>query len=256
MRRRSSAERRFAQVDAAEGDDALLRVVEAHEELRERGLPGAGRPDEREMLARRDRERHARDGGGAAAVREGDVVGGERRACRQRQRAAAHRHRLGEQARDLRERGAAGLELGVPVAEPRDRIEERDQIEGERDDRPDRDPAVPLEVAADDEDRRERERLRERDHREEADVDERDAPPGGDLRARAHAVRGVAVGLPPIRLEDADACEPFLQRRHRLGDPVAKREERRPRPLSVAERRPDEQRHATRASRARAAATA
>ena len=52
--------------------------------------------------------------------------------------------------------------------EPRYRIEQRDQVEREGDDRPDGNATVALEVAADDEHGTERERLRERDHREES----------------------------------------------------------------------------------------
>ena len=56
-------ERRLAQVDAAERDAALAGVVGAHEQLRERRLAGAGRADERQVLARLDRERDVGDGG-------------------------------------------------------------------------------------------------------------------------------------------------------------------------------------------------
>ena len=56
------------------------------------------------------------------------------------------------------------------------------------------------------------------------------------------AVRGVALLLLRERLHDADAGQPFLQRRHRVGDAVAQREERGPRALAIPERRPGEQR--------------
>jgi len=100
-----------------------------------------------------------------------------------------------------------------------------------------------MQVAAVEHHRRERERLREREHGEEADVDERHAPPRRDLRARPRAVRRVAVALAPERLHDAHAGQPFLQRRHRVRDAVAQRKERRPRALAVPQRRPDEERH-------------
>ena len=140
-RRRSAAGARrasVAQVDAAERDRPALRVVEAHEQLRERRLAGAGRADEREVLARLDRQRDVVDRRALAGVGEGHAG----------RATAAPTGGSGdsppvtvtgvcEQRRDLRQRGAARLELAVPVAEPRDRVEQRDQVERERDDRAD-----------------------------------------------------------------------------------------------------------------------
>ena len=46
--------RHLAQVDAVERDPARVRVEEAHQELEDRGLARARRPDQRHRLARRD----------------------------------------------------------------------------------------------------------------------------------------------------------------------------------------------------------
>ena len=50
------AERRVAQVEAAESDASCLGVVLTREELRQRRLAGTGCADERDVLARLDRE--------------------------------------------------------------------------------------------------------------------------------------------------------------------------------------------------------
>ena len=81
-------ERRLAKVDAAEGHPALVRVVGAHEQLGEGRLAGAGRADERQLLARLDGQRDARDRRALVAVGESQVLGHDARRLGQRRRAA------------------------------------------------------------------------------------------------------------------------------------------------------------------------
>ena len=148
MRRRSSSRRASRRSTPPNVTRPSFGVVRAHEQLRERRLAGAGRADEREVLARRDRERHARDGGRVVAVGERDVLDDDA-AGRPAATADPPCTVTGSSSSVaiFDERRAAGLELAEPVAEARDRVEQRDQIEREGDDRPDRHASVPLEVA-------------------------------------------------------------------------------------------------------------
>src|SRR5207249_10902679 len=110
---------------AAEAHSALVRVVRTDEQLGKRRLAGTGRAYEREVLSGLDGKRDVAEHPVARRVGEGDVVGDERATPRRLDRVGPLRHvdRRLDQADDLRERRAAGLELGEPVAEARDRLE-------------------------------------------------------------------------------------------------------------------------------------
>ena len=87
-----------------------------------------------------------------------------------------------------------------------------------------------------------RRRLRQRQEREQPDVHEGRAPPRVHLRLAARVVALERPLLAPERLHDADAGEPFLQRRQRLGDAVADRVVRAARAVVEAPARRDEDR--------------
>ena len=72
--RRSSARGQVAQIDAVEQHPALGGVVEAGQQLGERGLAGAGRADHGDGLPGRERQVEAGQHLAAGAVGEADAV--------------------------------------------------------------------------------------------------------------------------------------------------------------------------------------
>ena len=91
--RRSSLEPKLAHVDAADRHAAAVRVVEAREQRGDRRLAGAGRADERERLAFRDRRATARRGSGARRRRRSGRPRSGRRSARGKPRGEAPRRR-------------------------------------------------------------------------------------------------------------------------------------------------------------------
>ena len=95
------------------------------------------------------------------------------------------------------------------------------RYEDEGGDRPDRDLAVLVHGGGEKQHDDQGRCLRKRQERKQADVHERRAAPGMDLGLAARTVALECPLLAAERLHDADAGEPFLQRRQRLGDAVA-----------------------------------
>ena len=134
-----------AQVVAVDADRAGGRVVEAGDELRQRRLAGAGRADERDGLARRDRERHVVERGRRVAVGEGHAVEDDLAAQPREVGRAGRVDQLGllvEQLEDLVQRGHARLVGRVELGELLDRVEEVVQRGQEGDEDADRDLAL------------------------------------------------------------------------------------------------------------------
>ena len=92
------------------------------------------------------------------AVQRDRALGGEL----DRMRTLPDRDRHLQQADDLGQRGQALTELAEPLGEPADRIEQLDQVEDERRDRPDRDRPGPVHRPGDEEHDDQRGRLRQR----------------------------------------------------------------------------------------------
>ena len=69
-----SVARQLARIGPIEADGTTVDVVEAHEEIDDRGLPCAGRPDDRDSLARSHVEREVLDERPIRQVAEGDAV--------------------------------------------------------------------------------------------------------------------------------------------------------------------------------------
>ena len=100
------------QVDAVELDHAVARVVEPRDELRERRLARARRPDERDRLPGRDVEVEARQDDAVGRVGELDALEPHvpvRLPQVDRVHRVGHARLLLEHARDLLERGCRGL---------------------------------------------------------------------------------------------------------------------------------------------------
>ena len=113
----------FAQIDPVDQDTSLFRVPEAQQQIGERRLPGARRPDDRDRRAGRYRERDPVERRTpCAGIGEGHIVEPDRRAADRSgrpRRAVAHRRffmlhgviapcrgdRVGELAADLRDLG-------------------------------------------------------------------------------------------------------------------------------------------------------
>ena len=218
-------ERRVAEVDAAELDRSLLRVVLPRQQLGQRRLAGAGGPHERDVLSDSELQRDVAHDGVPVCVAEGDPLDGQHAFARELDgRGPLHdRIRHAEQPDDLAERGEPLAELPEPFAEAGDRVEELDQVDDEGGDRPLRDRPVPVHRRRDEQDGDQRRRLRERNHREQADVHERGAAPCVHLRVAAGTVGIERLPLAPERLHHADARKPLLQHRQRLGDTVPDR---------------------------------
>ena len=70
-------ERQLADVDAVDGDAAAVDVVEPQQQVDDRRLAGAGRPDDADALSGFDRERHVAQHVVLVVVREPDVVEGD-----------------------------------------------------------------------------------------------------------------------------------------------------------------------------------
>ena len=128
-----------------------------------------------------------------------------------------------EQADDLRERCDSLAEVAEPFGEAPDRIEELNEIEHERGDRPDRDRPVAIHRCRDEQHADQCGRLGERQDCEQPDVHERRAAPRAHLRLAAGPVSLQRPLLAPERLHDANAGESFLQCRQRLRDAVPDR---------------------------------
>ncbi len=180
MRSRSVGSRHPAQVDAAEAHRAAGRVVQARHQLGERRLPGAGRADEHEPLAARERERHvAQHGVELGRVAEAHVVDLEVAAVREVDGCIGFGEvgLLVEQAVELVQRRAGLLERVEHLRELLDRLEQVVEVEHERGDHADGHVPIRREHRAETDDDRQRDALGELDDRH---VDR------GDLLGAAH----------------------------------------------------------------------
>ena len=237
-------ERRLAEVDAAQLDRARLRVVLARQQLRHARLPRTRRAHERNVLAGSQLQRQVVHDGTAVAVAERHPAQRQHSLARQLDRAGTlgDRARHLEQPDDLRERRQALPKLAEPLREPPDRIEQLDQIEDERRDRPDRDLPVPVHRRRRQQHDDQRRRLRQRKEREEPDVHERRTPPRTHLSLATRLVLRHGAILPPERLHHAHAGKSLLQHRERLRNPVANGAVRLARPVMKAPARGDQDR--------------
>ena len=89
-------QRERAKIDAVERDAALLRIVEAQQQLEHRALAGAGRPDQRDRFAGFDREREIvqRRAVGPRRIAEFDMLETHRAAHRLRERVGGSAERI------------------------------------------------------------------------------------------------------------------------------------------------------------------
>ena len=177
--------RHVVEVVAVDRDPAARRLVEAREELRDRGLAGARVADERDRRPGRDveidpvqyllaeprapRSRRARSWPSrpksvAKCVLEADVPFDVRE--RLRARPVDDFRLLVEHADDLVQRSGRREERVVELRELLDRVEEVVHVEHEGEQRPERDRVLEVEVAAVAEHDREGERREEADERE------------------------------------------------------------------------------------------
>ena len=102
----------IAQIGAVQQDRAGARVVEAHQQLEHAGLAGAGRTDQGDRLARRDRDVEPMQGREVGPRRIGEVDRGEAHS-------AARRLRQGRRLRRGRDRGPRVEQLEHPLGRPR-----------------------------------------------------------------------------------------------------------------------------------------
>ena len=139
------AELDVAQVVPVDAHRALVGVVEAADQPRERRLAVARLADEREAAARRDAERDPVQHR-VLAVREDDASRSSRSPSRRGSGCAPGRswmsRLLVEDGRDLHHRGAGRLQLPVDVGELLQRLEDELQQVDRRDQRPDRERVV------------------------------------------------------------------------------------------------------------------
>ena len=162
-----------AQVDPVDAHGALVRVVEARDQLRERRLAAARLADEREAAARRhaqvDPVQHR-----LVAVGEGDVVDLEQAVDPRQLPRPVLVVDLGlgvEHRGDLLHRRARRLHLPVEVGELLERLEDEREQADRGDQRADLERAVLVGVGAEAEHRDARDRAEELDAREEERVE-------------------------------------------------------------------------------------
>ena len=151
--RRRSASVEVAQVDAVEQHAAVGRVPEARREPGDRRLARAGRADDRDRLAGRDRRGRGRCSTGALAVRELDAVEAQRAVRRARAAIGLRpaRGTLGGSSStpdSFSSAGGRGLEQVVELAQLLHRLEEPPQVQQERGEHADAHLAVDREPAA------------------------------------------------------------------------------------------------------------
>ena len=160
----------LAEVDAVDAHRALVRVVEAADEPRERRLAAARLADEREAAAGRARGSRRPCSTGSlpyakttwSIARSPSMRGSSRASCRSRDLRL-----LVEDRRDLHHRGRARLELPVDVGELLQRLEhELEQVE-RGDQRADRDRVMRQQRVAGEEHGAGRDHAEELDRREE-----------------------------------------------------------------------------------------
>jgi hypothetical protein len=197
-----------AEVVAVDGDVALARVVEAREELRDRGLPRARMPHERDRRPGRDVQLDAVQNLDAPAVAEADVLEvdvpldhGEILGVRRVQDFRLFVEHLG----DLVQRRDRGEKRVVELGKLLHRIEEVGEVQHEGEQGADREVVVEIAVAAVAE--------HDRGRRGGQEVDEREVEAVGyDRDVVGLAVMGVDVlevalvrGLTVERLHDSHA---------------------------------------------------
>ena len=231
--RRRVAERRrvrVAEVDAADQHLALVGIVQAHEQLRQRALADAGRTDDRHRLVGVDPKAHlVEDLRSGVRVRDGRQTRIERLVRQPHRMCGGHDgDRLREDLLQARVADHGARQLGEDPPDephrPRQQAEQRDELDqvaerhGAR-----RDPPRPHGQQGDRADRRQRlqRRLEPR-----ADV------PGLNplvlQGARLHGEALGLLGLAPERLHDHRAVDALVGDRGDLADPFLRAARRAP----------------------------
>jgi hypothetical protein len=234
-----------AKIDAPEPHLTAHRIVEPDQELCERGLPGSGRADERQMLARLDPQVDAVQNRHTRQIREFDALRLQRSLLGQVDGIRLLEHGDGrlQQRNDLGQRRAAGLQLVEPLSKDEHGVEDAVGVEDERGDDTLGHEAAVVEHAAGQEHRDRGHDLAEDDRGEETNVDERRPPPGVHQRPTWPQI-ALEDGLLAVeRLHDAHAGQTLLQGGHRLGDPVADGRVGRTRVPMEVRRRKRQERH-------------
>ena len=211
---------------ATEAQLAGLRVVEARQQQRRRGLAGAGRAHERERLPRLHPQRHVVEHRLAAGVAERDVVElhGQRTLGQ-----GGGGHRIDDvgvgvdQVVHALHAGPRELCGDHQRAQQPGRADQPGHVGGEREERAQRDRAVECEVAADGDDTH----LPERGQREQGGVEPGGHPGGaqplGEQPLRAALQRRDLARLLPEALHHPHAGDGLLDLLRDVGGPLLRR---------------------------------
>ena len=208
-------ERQVPQVDAADLDVAVLRVVEARDEAQEARLAGSGAAADRHDLARGELEVDAAQHIVLGRVGEVDPLEPHR------ERSSGQRRgmfRLGQRADPVEPREAAAGRRDRPLAEvddPAQRLERPRELQEqgvEQRELAERELTVDHEVAADREHRGDRERRHEQQQRQVACLDARLLQHPVPHGARTHAEAVAHVLLATERLHHLDADDGLVRR--------------------------------------------
>ncbi len=216
----------LAEVVAVDGDPAVARVVEAGEELGDRGLAGAGVPDEGNGRPRGDAQIDPVQDFRPAAVAEADAFEGDS-ALDLRERAGLRSvldlRRLVHHVHDLVERGDRGEERVVELRELLHRVEEVRQVEHEGEQGADLDRAVEIAIAAVAEDDGCRGGREEVDEGEVEPVRHDRDVVGGSVVSVHLAKMAIVRRLAVEGLHDAHAGDVLGERRGHQAEPLAHR---------------------------------